>query len=148
MQVFAYPAHFGDVNKSLDTGFQFDERSVISDVGNGAVDTGPNLVFRFNGFPRIGFKLLHAKRNTLGFEIDPQHLHFHRVTHIDDVAWVIDAPPGHVGDMQKAVDAAQVDKGAIIGNVFHHAFDNLAFFQLGDDFRPQFGTCLFQNSAA
>ena len=37
--------------------------------------------------------------------------------------------PGHIGDVQQAIDTAQVQKGAIVGEVFHHAGDNRAFFQ-------------------
>ena len=42
---------------------------------------------------------------------------------------MIDAAPGHVGDVQQAVDAAQVNEGAVIGDVFDHAFHDLAAFQ-------------------
>ena len=40
-----------------------------------------------------------------------------------------DAAPGDVGDMQQAVDAAQIHEGAVIGDVLDHAFDHLLFLQ-------------------
>ena len=58
-----------------------------------------------------------------------------------------DAPPGHIGDVQQAVNAAKVDKGAIVGDILDHAFDNLIFRQLGDDLIALLGPGLFENRA-
>src|SRR3546814_18043455 len=54
----------------------------------------------------------------------------------------------HVGDMEQAGDAAQVDKGAVIGDVLHRAFDDLAFFEVLDQARTLFGARFFQDCAA
>ena len=45
---------------------------------------------------------------------------------------MVDAPPGDVGDVQQAVDAAEIDEGAVVGDVLHHAVEDLAFLQAGD----------------
>src|SRR3546814_7696277 len=50
--------------------------------------------------------------------------------------------------MEQAVDAAQVDKGAVIGDVLHRAFDDLAFFEVLDQARTLFGARFFQDCAA
>ena len=42
---------------------------------------------------------------------------------------MLDAPPGQVGDVQQAVDAAQVDERAIVGNVLDDALDHCAFLE-------------------
>src|SRR3546814_18136118 len=68
-----------------------------------------------------------------------------RVTDVDDLARVVDALVAHVGDMEQAVDAAQVDKGAVIGDVLHRAFDDLAFFEVLDQARTLFGARFFQD---
>ncbi len=36
---------------------------------------------------------------------------------------------GEVGDVQQPVQAAQVHEDAVIGDIFDHAFHDLAFFQ-------------------
>ncbi len=46
--------------------------------------------------------------------------HFRRVT---------DTAPGHVGDVQQAVDAAEVDERTVFGDVLDHAVDDGAFGQ-------------------
>ena len=42
---------------------------------------------------------------------------------------MLDAPPSHVGDVQQAVDAAQVHEGAIVGEVLDHALHLQALLQ-------------------
>ena len=50
--------------------------------------------------------------------------------------------------MQQPVHAAQINKGTIIGDVFHNPFHLLTFQQIGHDFIARFGACLFHNGAA
>jgi hypothetical protein len=38
--------------------------------------------------------------------------------------------PAHIGDVQQAIDAAQVDERAEFGDVLDHALADLAFLQL------------------
>ena len=40
-----------------------------------------------------------------------------------------DAAVRHVADVQQAVDAAEIDEGAVIGEVLDHSGDHGAFFQ-------------------
>ena len=40
---------------------------------------------------------------------------------------VIDALPGDIGDVKQAIDAAQIDKGAVVGDVLDDAVQHLAF---------------------
>ena len=44
---------------------------------------------------------------------------------------LVDAAPAHVGDVQQAVDAAQVDERAELGDVLDDALAELADFELG-----------------
>ena len=52
------------------------------------------------------------------------------VVDLDHVAGVVDAAPGHVGDVQQAVDAAQVDERAEVGDVLDLALAELADLDL------------------
>ena len=58
---------------------------------------------------------------------------------------MVDAAPRNIGDVQQAVNAAQINKSTIIGDVFHDTLDLLAFQQVLHDFIARFGTCLFHN---
>ena len=43
---------------------------------------------------------------------------------------MLDALPRHVGDVQQAVDAAEVDERAVVGEVLDRALDDRAFLQV------------------
>ena len=61
---------------------------------------------------------------------------------------MVDAPPGDVGDMQQAVDAAEVDERAVVGDVLDRAVDHLAFGEVGDDLVALLGAALLEHGAA
>ena len=61
---------------------------------------------------------------------------------------MVDAAPRHVGDMQQAVDAAEVDERAVVGDVLDHALDHLAFFEVLDDLGALLGAALLEHGAA
>ncbi len=62
------------MDKTLNTGFQFNECAVIGDVGDAAFHFGTDREFAIDIFPRIRQKLLHAKRDTLCLSIKADHL--------------------------------------------------------------------------
>ena len=96
----------------------------------------------------IGLQLLHAERDALRLGVDADDLHLHRVADVEDLGRMIDAAPGHVGDVQQAVDAAEVDEGAVVGDVLDEAVDDLALLEAGDDVGALLGARLFQHGAA
>ena len=53
-------------------------------------------------------------------------MHLELLVDLDHLARVADAAPAHVGDVQQAVDAAQVDEGAEVGDVLDGALADLA----------------------
>jgi hypothetical protein len=80
--------------------------------------------------------------------IDLDDLHLYRLTDVQDLGRMVDAPPSDVGDMQQAVDAAKIDEGAVVGDVLDRAVDDLAFDEVGDDLVALFGAALFEHGAA
>ena len=61
---------------------------------------------------------------------------------------MLDALPRHVGDVQQAVDAAQVDERAVVGEVLDHALDDRAFLQLVEQFGALGAVFLLDDRAA
>ena len=61
---------------------------------------------------------------------------------------MVDAPPGDVGDVEQAVDAAEIDEGAVVGDVLDHAVDDLAFLEALHQLRALLGAGLFEDGAA
>ena len=56
-------------------------------------------------------------------------MHIDLVADVDDFGRMLHALPGHVGDVQQAVDAAEVDERTVVGEVLDHALDDRAFLQ-------------------
>ena len=71
-----------------------------------------------------------------------------RLADVDDLARVVDAPPRHVGDVQQAVDAAEIHEGAVLGDVLDHALDDLTLFEVGHEFGALLGPALLEHGAA
>src|SRR5687768_12908525 len=59
-----------------------------------------------------------------------------------------DALVADVGDMQQAVDPAEVDERTVIGDVLDDAFDDLVFLEAHDQARALLGAGLFEDGAA
>ena len=57
--------------------------------------------------------------------------HFDFVTNGEQLRGMADPPPGHVGNVQQAINTAQVNKRAILGDVLHHPLNDLPFGQRG-----------------
>src|SRR4029078_351084 len=98
--------------------------------------------------PRIALELLHAARDAVGFLVDADDLHLDRLTDVWDFGRMLAAAPCHVGEVQQAVDAAEVDERTVVGDVLDDAFDNLAFFEVLHDFRTLFRAPLLGRGAA
>src|SRR5450631_3971903 len=61
---------------------------------------------------------------------------------------MIDPAPRDISDVQQAVDAAEIDKRTVIGDVLDHTVDDLALFQILHQLLALLGAGLFQYRAA
>jgi hypothetical protein len=84
----------------------------------------------------------------VGFLVDLDDLHLDGLADGQDLLGVVDAAPGHVGDVQQAVDTAQIDEGAVFGDVLDHAVHDVAFGELADDLGALLGAGFFEDRAA
>ena len=101
-----------------------------------------------DALPRIVEQLLHAERDAVGLVVDLDDLDLHLLADIEHLGRMIDAAPGDVGDVQQAVDAAEIDKRAVVGDVLDHAVDDLTLFEVLHQFLALLGARLFQHGAA
>ena len=130
-------------------GFQLDERTVIGDVRHAAgVDRVERVLGSFHGVPRIVLQLLHAEGDTVGFLVDLDDLDLDGLADRQDLGRVVHTAPGHVGDVQQAVDAAEVNECTVFGDVLDDTVHRIAFGQLADNLGALFGTAFFQDGAA
>src|SRR5262249_23554405 len=137
----------GDVDQALDPRLELDEGAVVGDVGDAALELHADRILRLDALPRIGLELLHAERDAVRVVIDPDDLHADRLADREDLARMIDAPPVDVGVMKEAVDGAEVDEGAVVGNVLDDAVDDLPFLEALDELGALLGARLFEDGA-
>src|SRR6266446_4681070 len=148
MHVLFGPRHFRDVDQAFDARLQFDERAVIGDVGDAAGKARIERILRLDALPRIVQQLLHAERDTVGLVVDLDDLDLHGLADGQHFGRVIDPAPGDIGDVQQAVDAAEIDERAVIGDVLDHAVDDLTLFEVLHQFLTLLGAGLFEHGAA
>src|SRR5580698_8080516 len=98
--------------------FQLYKCAVISHAQNAAFYAGANRIALSSVKPGIGRELLEAERNAQLVVIKFQDLDLNLIAHMDQVTRMRQPAPGHVSDMEQAVNAAQVHKSAVIGQVF------------------------------
>src|ERR1035438_8788649 len=124
------PGHLADVYQPFDALFQFDERAVVGHADNAAVYMRADGIALGGVQPGIGRELFEAQRYALLFAVKLQHLHLDLVAHLHQIARMGQAAPGHLGDVQQPVNAAQIDEGAVVGQVLDRAGENAVFMQL------------------
>ncbi len=136
------------MDQAFDARLQFHKGAIVGDIGDLALELHTHRIFGGDAFPGIGLELLHAQADALGVVVDLDDLHGDGLAHRQDFGRMGDAAPGDVGDMQQPVHAAQIHKGAVIGDVLDHALDHLLFLQGGDQAGAFLGAAFFQNGAA
>ena len=111
-------------------------------------ELGAGRVFELDALPRIGLELLHAERDALRLRVEADHLDLDVLADVERLGGMVDAPPGDVGHVQQAVDAAEIDEGAVIGDVLDDAVEDLAFLEAGDQLGALLGAALLEDGAA
>src|SRR5690625_644169 len=132
VDVFVGPVHFGHVHQPFHAVFNFDEAAVVGDVGDGAKQARGGRVTTVDVVPRIVAQLLEAKRDTHALAVETQYADFQVLAHLNHFGRVAHALPGHVGNVQQAVNSAQIEERTVIGQVLYHALDDSTFGQALD----------------
>ena len=148
VNVLVSPIHFRNVYQTFNTVFDFHEATVISQVTNLTEDTCAGWVTTNQILPRIFTQLLETQGNAVLIAVKFEDFNVNFVTDVNHFGRMLNALPSHIGDVQQAVDAAEIQKCTVIGEVLDHAFDDLTFLQV---FHQCFAFCavfFFHNCAA
>ena len=120
------PGQFGDVDQAFDAGLEFHERAVGHEVDDLALDLGADGILRFDVVPRIGQLLLEAEADALLLVVDVEDDDVEVLADLEHFGRMADAAPAHVGDVEQAVDAVEVDERAEVGDVLDRALADVA----------------------
>jgi len=130
VDVFVGPIHFGNVNQAFNAFFDFNEAAVVGQVGHATGQFGTFRITLSDSYPRIFAQLFQAQRYTSTLAVELQHFNSDFVANVYDFARVLNAFPRHVGDVQQAVNAAQINECAVVSEVLNDTFDFHAFLQV------------------
>src|SRR5687768_14727191 len=122
------------MDKSFNARFEFDKRAVIGHARNFSFDARANRVKLFDGRPRIGQKLFISERNFFFFAVELENFNLDVFADLKEIVWILRSAPRHIGDVKKPVNAADVHKRAVIGQIRHTAFDDVAFLDAAQRF--------------
>ena len=117
------------MHQTFDTGFDFNEGTVIGDVGDLTEQARALRITTSNADPRIFAQLLQAQRHTVLFLIELENLGFEFLTDLNHFARMTNTTPGEVGDVEQTVDTAQINEGTVIGDVLDDTLDDGAFLE-------------------
>src|SRR6185295_4745968 len=126
----ARPAHLGDMDEAFDAGLELDERAVVRDRHDLALHARADRILRGDVLPRIWLQLFQAERNALALPVDVEDFDLELLPDLHHLGRMGHAAVAHVGDVQQAVHAAEVDEGAEVGDVLDHALPDLVDRQL------------------
>src|SRR5207342_132990 len=91
---------------------------------------GADRILLGDVLPRVALELLEAERDALTLPVDVQHLDLELRTDLYELGRMRDAPPRHVGDVEQAVDAAEIDERPEVGDVLDDALPDLILLEL------------------
>ena len=117
------------MDQTFDAWLEFHKRAVVGNVGDLAEQAGRLWVAAVHAHPWVVAHLLQTQRDTVLFGVELQDLGHDFLASRHHFAWVTHAAPCHVGDVQQAVNAAQVNECTVFGDVLDDALDGRAFFQ-------------------
>src|SRR5262245_60321677 len=120
------PRHLADVDEPLDARLELDERAVVGQAHDLAREARAHRVPLDHVRPRVVHQLLVAERHAFGRRVVLQHDDVDFLVDLEELRRMRHAAPRHVGDVEQAVDAAQIDERAVIGDVLDHAAEDLA----------------------
>src|SRR5262245_62359373 len=125
----AGPRHLADVHETLDARLHLNKLSLAHHVDNRALVRAAHRILFDDLVPGVVTLLLQAQGNFLLLAIDVQNHDLDFLVDGYHLAGMPDPLPAHVGDVQQAIDAAQIDECAEVGDVLHHALANLLDLQ-------------------
>src|SRR6185312_4251198 len=128
------PGDLADVNQAFHSRHDLEECAIIFDIDYTALDDLAFFDSRRQYIPRMRRQLFQTQADTLLAVVEIEHHNLQLLIKLQHLARMADTSPADIGDIQQAVQTAQIHKGAEIGNILDRSFQNLSFLQLADDF--------------
>ena len=122
VNILVSPVHFRNMYQTFNALLDFHKCTIVSQIGDFTKQTGTLRITTSQTIPRIFTQLFQAQRNTAAFLIKFQYFSFNFLTNFQHFAWMFNTTPCQISNMQQAINATQINKSTVIGNVFHNTF--------------------------
>ena len=142
------PGHLREMDEAVDARGEFDEGAEIGEAGHFADELLAGLELFGSDGPGIRLHLLQAEGHLAGVGVQLENFDFEFVANVDHVGGLANAMPAHVGNVQEAIDAIEIEEGAKVGDATDAPFDDIAFFEGEEAFFLLLGALFFENHAA
>src|SRR6185437_3896260 len=133
IDVLVGPVHLRDVHQAFHAILDLDERAIVGDVRDLTEHAGVGRVASCDVLPGIRTELLQSQRDARALAIELQDAYVDLIANLDDFGRMFDTTPGHVRDVQQAIDAAQVDERTVVGEILDRTAHHRAFLQVGHE---------------
>ena len=121
------------MDKSLNAWLNLNECAVVSDENNFTLNLVTNLDVRIEAVPRMWSKLLETESDSLLLLIEIENNNLNLLIELNNLFRIVYAAPREVCDMDKTVNATEVNEYTIVSDVLDCSLENLAFLKLADD---------------
>ena len=142
------PGHFGNVDEAFNARIQFNECTVIGNGYDLTLDDSAFGITFGDILPRMGLKLLHAEGDTFLLVVEVENHDFDFLTKLEHFGRVVDALVAHVGDVEEAVYAAQVNECTEVGDVLDDTLADLTLFEGFENVATLLVAFFFENHTA
>ena len=141
------PGHFGHVDHTFHAAFEFNKSTVGHDVDDHTADFAADGVFAVDFVPGVVGLLLVAQADAFFAHVDVAYENFDILTDLKHFAGVRKSAPGHIGDVEQAVDAAEIDEGTEINDVLDFTHTQVADFHFAEELAADVAHGFFQQFA-
>ncbi len=124
--VDAFHRELADVDEAFDAGGEFNESAEFDDFLDGAGDGGADAELRCDIFPRVADESFEREGDTFFVDIKAGDHDLELVAFLDDGFGIGDALVAHGGDVEQAIDAAEIDECPVSLHAANGAFAHLS----------------------
>jgi hypothetical protein len=128
------PRHLGYMQQPLYSRIYLYKSAIIGYYNNFAANFITNFYSLFKRIPRMRSKLFKAKSNTFLAVVEIKDYNLYLFVKLNYLFRMINTSPRQIGDVNKPINTAEVNKHTISCDIFNSTFEHLALFELRNNF--------------
>src|ERR1700733_215476 len=124
------PCHLAHVDQAFNALLQLNESAVVGHADDASAYVCTLRIAMLSVEPRIGCELLESKRDTLFIFVVLENFDLNLIADVNEILGMGQASPGHIGDVQQAIESAEIDERTVLGEILHDSGKHRTFFQV------------------